>query len=158
MTKQFINHPNFDINYYSEDEKCSILGKAIQEENANAIEILLENEKININKKSFKSFTPLIMTVGQYTDIKILKMLCNNPQIDVNSNDENWNVNAMQICVSRGNFLALKYLTENCDKLNVDSFGILFFYSLKEHSLKTCKDLLIYYLKTKNDKNYDQIV
>lgn len=157
FTKEFLKYPNIDINHYFDNSQFSILGNAINENNTRAVEILMENRQIDVNKNAFKKFPPLIFAIGSYVDMKIVDLLCRHPEININLRDGRWGVSSFEISVSRGNFYSFKYLTENYEKLEAKSYGCLFFFALKLRFLQTLRLLMQFYFKKGENDSYDVI-
>lgn len=158
LTKEFVKHPNFDVNFYSEENNQSILGKCILGENLKAIEILLKDPNIDINKHAANEFPPLMVAVGNYSDIKVIDMICNHKDVDINKRDEGYNINSFELSVSRGNIYSCKYFIDNIQNLDVNSFGCLFFFTLKSRYLSTLRVVLNYYLNLNKKEEYENIV
>ena len=156
FSRKFVKHQDFDVNYYSEKSNHTLLGSAIKRNNSIAVGILLQNERIDVNKKCMDKFIPLMTAVGCFSDMKIVEMICKHPNLDVNLRDEKFGINSFELSVSRGNVYSLKYLIENFKNLEINCFGCLFLFTLKSHLRKTCQILLKYYL-VDNNSTYDEI-
>ena len=155
FAKEFFKNPNFDVNHYS--DRHSILGRAIDNDNSNVIELILKNPKIDINKDSYSKFPPLMFACGNYKDMKIIKLLANHPDIDANLRDGNHHVNAFEISVSRGHVYSTKYLINNVLKLNISSYNCLFYHALKSKYLMTLKIILEYYCKNQKSLKFQNL-
>lgn len=156
LTKEFLNNPNIDINYYKDSE--SLLGRAIEKENAFVIELMLKNEQIDVNKGAFQEFPPLVFACGNYADMKIIKLLFNHPDININLRDGIHNLNSFEISIARGNFYALQYFIESNSELDYKSFDIFLYFNLKSKFFKTLKIALKYFLKIEKNVEFEKLV
>lgn len=156
FAKEFLKNSNIDINHYN--DHFSVLGRAIDNENANVIEFLLMNKQIDVNKDAFNKFPPLMFACGNYADMKIIKLIANHPDVNVNLRDGRYDVNAFEISVSRGNLYATQYLIENYSKIETRSYSILLQFSLKKRYLKTLKVILKHYFEIEQNVEYEKLI
>lgn len=85
-----------DNNAFTVEMKITALNIAIKEQRIEIIKLLLENENIDVNAKSFvrqksqtEEKTALHLAVEKGNQ-EIIKILLNQPKIDINAKDENW--------------------------------------------------------------------
>ena len=85
---------------------------AVHKKNANAIEILLKNPKIDINALPFGSLTVFQAALGLKADLKILKLFFNHPRFDINY-ENSLKIPLIEIMINNNNFLSMNLLNEN---------------------------------------------
>lgn len=148
FSREFLKHPNVDINYYSPTNTNAItLVAAINQNNAQAVELLFKNPKINYSTPGISKFSPFQWSVGRFVDMKIVKMFTKQPGFNVNQRENVYFVTAFQISTLKMNSYALQFLSDNFNNLEVNDFGELFHFVLKEDNLFILKILLRCYKK-----------
>ncbi|KAK8860558.1 hypothetical protein M9Y10_012223 [Tritrichomonas musculus] len=154
FTREFMKYPEIDYNKNGDD---SFLMHAIHRKNANAIEILLKNPKIDINTLPFGILTVFQVALGIKADLKILKLFLNHPRFDINY-ENSLNVPLIEIMINNNNFLSLKLLNENCPdfrpKIRLFSLYTLF----DQKKLLTLKIVFKMYVKQNEDKAFDDLI
>lgn len=143
--KEFVKYPNLDLNLRVEKLNTNFLLKSIQQNNTRAVEILLSNPKIDINRPAIQTMPPFHIACKWRSDLKIIKLFCNHPQFDINFVEERYSVKAFDMAATNGNFYAIQYIIDKFPDLTITSFNVLFIYCLSEKFLLTLKIILKYY-------------
>lgn len=148
--KQFMKFPGIDINHHCTKYNITFLFTAIEEANIKSVEILLNDPKIDVNCPCYDKLSPIQVASKVFADMKIIKMLCNHPNIDLEKKDSAFHSNAFELSVCCGHFYAAQFIIDNfydLDKKN--DFYLLFFLCLCYHHLYSLKIIMKYFF----DKN-----
>lgn len=134
------------------------MARAIQERNSRAIEILLNNPKLDINSPCFMTLPSLHLACQFRSDMKIIRLICNSPNIKINLKDNLCHTSAFMMAVSSGNFYATKYLIDNFTNLEEKDLAKFFFPCIKYHHLMTLKVILKYFIDQNKNVSEEQII
>ena len=107
-----------------------------------------------------QGYSPLYYSCAFFCDLKIIKMLCNHPNIEVDCRDQRNSLTVFQMALSRGNAYAVKYLTENYQNIEqAEQFSELASFSLEKNHLLSLK-FLIHFFKKKynNSKSFNDLI
>ncbi|KAK8878393.1 hypothetical protein M9Y10_005161 [Tritrichomonas musculus] len=158
FTKEFLKYPGLDINYHAPNYNISFMARAIQERNSRAIEILLNNPKLDINSPCFMTLPSLHLACQFRSDMKIIRLICTSPNIKINLKDNLCHTSAFMMAVSSGNFYATKYLIDNFTNLEEKDLAKFFFPCIKYHHLMTLKVILKYFIDQNKNVSEEQII
>ena len=84
--------------------------------------------------------------------MKLIKFFCSNPNLNVNSKDKLDRIDTVQLCVTKGNSYALKYIIEKYPDLEFDFNNFIYEYCIHNNLLMNLKIILKYNLM-KNSRN-----
>lgn len=150
--KAFLKHPDIDINFVSEDDdNHTFLSKSVYSKNTISAEIFVKYSKL-VNKWGFMGYTPFQLCCLAFPNARIMKLIANNPDFDINSYDKNYGLTAFDLAVGRGNFIAIELIINNFKDFKSCSFYLLFFRCLVSNSLYSLKIILKYFLEKKKTK------
>ena len=157
FTKEFLKFPGVDINFHSqgEDDK-TILVSAIHEQNANAVELLLNYPNIDIESPASGCFLPFFIACGCCSYLKIIELFCKNPKFDINWTDTKYGFTAVHFCAIKSNFYDLQFIFDYFPDFNVDIPMNLLKRCYKKGYVMTVKVLLKYFMKKNSVTNTDE--
>lgn len=133
---------------FQDEEGNSLLHKAIKYNKEQALTILLEIPNININEYNNSGYTPLHIAVSEARYIKLVSMLSNHKDIDLNARVLSlvfWAttgcVSALNYACESKNYEAIKILVHKGAVCGED-FGAVVLYALKNKDLSFIELLL----------------
>ncbi|MFO1130143.1 MAG: ankyrin repeat domain-containing protein [Rickettsiales bacterium] len=172
--EKLINNPNIEINYKYECGNHIMhlaISRAVHIKDTKILELLLKNDKININATNGNSQTSIMFACSLYgmhnKDIilNIVKLLAQHSKIDFNIENEKNNQNVLIYAAKSNKFDIVKELLQYKDKFNInhkDNHGkTVLDYALEMNSndsLNIAKELLEYKEIKLNDKTITNFI
>lgn len=157
--KEFLKYPGIDVNYHSKNENDkSILVKAIHMKNYNAVKILLKQPDIDISKPGCDYFLPFHFACGCNSYLDIIKLFCDNEQLDIKWRDPRRNLTAFDFCIVKGNFYALEYIIKRFPEIDEEIPLSFIYHCISKKYLICCKHLLKIYVSQNETKSKEEII
>ena len=83
ILKILLEQTSIDVNF-ADDENLTALHVAVQTGKVGAVELLMKDQRVDVNCKDFRQMTPLIIAATKPKSIDIFKLVLKDPRVDVN--------------------------------------------------------------------------
>ena len=131
--------------------------KAVSVNNIRAVELLLSYPELDLSKPGYKNYLPIFVACVWNINLKMLKIICNHPKIDLKKNTESEKISVLALSCAKGNIYCVKYLTENFEFREKIPASIIFNDLIERNHFYILKTLIKYYLKV-NSKLTPEII
>ena len=155
FASELLKHPDLDLNYIKDSNDSTFLESAIYFNNTNVVELILSQPTIDINQNSTSN--PLFCACAMLADMKIIKMICSNPDIDANFVEPDSYYSIVEVALFVGNAFALKYLIENFSYLKKSPFRDAI-NCLQEKHFLTLKIFLRWFMDDLDQEDFDELI
>ena len=118
ILKLLLAQPSIEVNL-ADDQGKTALHVAAHSGSIDAVKLLLDDKRVDVNCKDNRQITPLIMAAGKPENIEIFKLLLADRRVEVNwvAPASNGDVTALMCAAGKSNAEAAKHLL---DDLRVD--------------------------------------
>lgn len=158
FTKEFMKYPGIDVNYHSPlENNKSLLCKAIQQKNKNAVFLFLSHPEIELGKAGCDYAFPFQFACGAHADVDIIQMICNHPKFDINWRDNLFHFTAFDICILRDNFYTIEFILNRFPDYDEDLFLSFFMHCLTRQQFLVLK-LILEFTSKKNEGKIKNII
>ena len=115
ILRLLLAQPSIKVNL-ADDQGKTALHVAAHSGNIDAVKLLLDDERVDVNCKDNRQITPLIMAAGKPDNIEIFKLLLADQRVEMNwvaPNPTNGDVTALMCAAWNSNFEAAKLLLDD---------------------------------------------
>lgn len=156
--KEFLKHPGVNVNYHSEiNNDETMLDVAVKQRNYKAVEILLNDPKIDIESHSGNDLLPFHIACAYFADVKVLDMFIKNPKFDINKKDLGF-PSAFSLAAVKGNFYAIEFIMKKFPYYDEKDVSQLIYYCFGQKFLMAMKMLLKFILKKNKEIDGQKII
>lgn len=153
---EFIQYPGVDINYVSPDHRTTFLLLAVEQNNSRAVEQLLKIPNIDVNGQAH--YSPLFYSCASFKSMKIVKMISQHPNVDINFREPEFNDSSFQISMITGNVYAMKYLIQTFPNIVVDNFCEDSYFCVHYNHFMTLKIFIKYFMDKYEIGRFDSLI
>lgn len=159
LTKEFFKFPGINVNYNSPlYSNFSMISVALDFRNSQIVDFLLKFPEIDIYNMNGTNFSLFINACYNFMDLKIIKMIANHPNFDVNWTIDQTPISAFYICVLNQNTYVMEYLINNFPELTINDLNSFLFSALTKSLSLSLKYLFMYIFKKNRDTNIDKLI